>query len=514
MKKLRWTLLFLVFAVQAGAEAPANPAIERELKQGLQFYNNKDYVHAADTLFRVSKAPGTAQQRQQAQFFLGLSFYRMQMKQTAAFPLVQLVREGSPEYKKKALDVLVAIADALDESSLLDYSLAKVTPEQLSETAAGVVYFRFGELALKNGDTDKAISWFRNSIAQKGGSEQALYSLAITHVMRKEVDRAIPLFTQLLDKYEKAPVTDRKKGMAILGLARAYYQAHKWPEAVDLYRRIPKDHPFYRETLMELSWSLFRNGKFRSALSPLHTLHTPYYSSFYDPESLLLHGIILLFSCRFDEIPPLITSFDENYHPAVAKVQEWIQGSRSSQDYFVEIDKAYRTLNYMKKTGDLKVEAQLPFFIMRTLLDEGDVAIEVRYLDKLKKEKQLLQKTFANGPQKKLLAYGLKIVDGRAKASKTRMALRVQEHLKNKVEEFGEFATQFEFLKYETLSGQRTQLKTKIANNNTEGSSVDAQRSREFYIQNGFRFWPFQGEFWRDEMGSYQYVGANTCERK
>jgi tetratricopeptide (TPR) repeat protein len=512
MRKLRWAFLFLVVGTRVSAAAPAASAIERELKQGLQYYSSKDYARAADTLFRVSKAPGTSQQRQQAQFFLGLSFYRLQMKQTAAFPLVQLVREGSPEYKKKALDVLVAIADALDESSLLDYSLARVTPEELSETATSVVYYRFGELALKSGDTDKAISWFRNAIAQKGGSDQAQYSLATTYVQRKEVDKAIPLFSQLLEKYEKTPITDRKKGMVILGLARAYYQAHKWPEAVELYRRIPKDHPFYRETLMELSWALFRNGKFRSALSPLQTLHTPYYSSFYDPESLLLHGIVLLFSCRYDETQPLIASFDQNYVPAIAKVQEWIQGTRTSQDYFAEIDKAFRTLNIMKSTGDLKVESQLPFFIMRTLLDQGDVAIEVRYLDKLKKEKQLLQKAFIATPQKKLLAYGLKIIEGRAKASKARMALHVQEHLKNKVEEFAEFTTQFEFLKYETLSGQRTQLKTKISSG--ENQSVDSQRSREFYVQNGFRFWPFQGEYWRDEMGSYQYVGANVCERK
>jgi tetratricopeptide (TPR) repeat protein len=499
-----------VAPVTSQPTVPANVA-ERELRMALQLYKSRDYAKAADLLFKVSKTKTGSAVRQQAQFFLGLSLYRLQLKQTAAFPLVQLVREGSPDYKRKALDILVAIADSLDESSLLDYSLSKVTPDQLSETALGVVYYRLGEISLKSGQTDKAIASFQSSMEQKGVLENSLYSLALAYLIKKEPDKAIPLFSQLVEKYEKKSVTDRKRGLAILGLARSYYQAHKWKEAVDAYRRIPKDHPFYRETLMELSWALFRSGRFRSALSPLQTLHTPYYSNFYDPESLLLHGIILLFSCRYSEVQPLIKSFDENYHPAIAKVQEWIQGARSAQDYFQELDKAYRTLSIMKKTGNLKTDSQIPFFIMRTILDETDLLREVRYLDRVRQEKALVAKILNTGTQKKLQAYSLKIIDGRIKAAKTRMAFRVQSHLKKKVDSFGEFADQFGFLKYETLNGLRTSLKSHIASGGDE-QSVDSGRTRDFYIRNGFRFWPFQGEYWRDEMGSYQYVGVNSCE--
>ncbi len=506
------TLFTAVQTSAAGAESKLTA--EAQLKRGLQLYQNKNYLKASEAFYRLTRTSLPSPHKQKAQLFLGLSFYRLNLRQVAAFPLVQLVREGSKENRKKALDVLVSIADSLDESSLLDYSLGLVTPEELSETGLSVVYYRLGELALKKGDTDKALSHFRNSLGQKGDSSEALYSIATTYLIRKEPESAIPYFQKLLEKYDSKPSTDRKKSMATLGLARAYYQAKKWPQAAEIYRRIPKDDVFYRESLMELSWALFRGGQFRSALSPLQTLHTPFYNNFYDPESLLLHGIILLFSCRYDEITPLLKTFEANYPPSMAKIQEWIESPRGVQDYFDEITRALKTLSIEKRTGDVKTDNHLPFFVIRTLLEQNDISVEMRYLDKLKKEEQQIQKLYGGANKSSLLDYGTKILSGRSRASRTRMALHLQDHLKQMVEAYSEFSLQITFLKYEMLGGLRTTLKDKMSSSNSDDSNLDAEHGRDYYVKNGYRYWPFQGEFWRDEMGSYQYVGVNACEKK
>jgi tetratricopeptide (TPR) repeat protein len=515
MKILLLTLLVSTVTVSQAFGAPAaRDANETQLKRGLQLYQSKNYLKASEIFYRLTKVQLTPAQRQKAQLFLGLSFYRLNLRQMAAFPLVQLVREGSRANRKKALDVLVAVADSLDETSLLDYSLSMVTPEELSETGLSVVYYRLGELALKKDETDRALSHFRNSLGQKGDSSEALYSIGMAYLIRRDPESAIPYFQKLLEKYDAKSTVDRKRGMATLGLARSYYQAKKWNQAAEAYRLIPKDHVFYRESLTELSWSLFRGGQFRSALSPLQTLHTPFYSNFYDPESLLLHGIILLFSCRYDEIAPLLKTFDDNYPSSIAKVQEWIESPRSVQDYFDEINRAVKTLNQQKRTGEVVSNNHLPFFVIRTLLQQNDIAVEMRYLDKLKKEELQLKKLYGGGYKSPILEYGSKIIAGRGKASRTRMAVRLQDHLKKIVDSYGEFALQVNFLKYEMLGGMRTTLKDKMASTGTESNSLGQDRSRDFYVKNGYRYWPFQGEFWRDEMGSYQYVGVNVCENK
>ena len=56
----------------------------------------------------------------------------------------------------------------------------------------------------------------------------------------------------------------------------------------------------------------------------------------------------------------------------------------------------------------------------------------------------------------------------------------------------------------------KNQLKVKIIG---AEQTVDQDATRDFYAQNGYRYWPFEGEYWRDEIGSYQYVGVNRCEK-
>ena len=30
-------------------------------------------------------------------------------------------------------------------------------------------------------------------------------------------------------------------------------------------------------------------------------------------------------------------------------------------------------------------------------------------------------------------------------------------------------------------------------------------------VKNGYEFWPFEGEFWRDEVGSYAFATTSVC---
>jgi hypothetical protein len=164
----------------------------------------------------------------------------------------------------------------------------------------------------------------------------------------------------------------------------------------------------------------------------------------------------------------------------------------------------------LKTKGKTSIDTILPFFVMRTLLEEPDIRILSEYMDKLVHEKKILEKVYG---RTSLLAYGSQIIEGRRRATQKRIGSLVRERLVAKTQEFNEFATQFEFLKYEAINGQRTALKERIATNTEEPKQIDQELSRDYYVQNGYRFWPFEGEYWRDEIGNYQNVGVNRCEK-
>jgi tetratricopeptide (TPR) repeat protein len=485
--------------------------VKKEFSRASQAIKQKDYARASVSLFNVARSAKDANTKAKAKYYLGLSLYKLNLKQVAAYPFVDLVRSGSTQFRAKAIDHLLLIADSLDEPSLFRYALNKANPQELSEPTKALLYFEKGRAALQDGQYGQALGWYQKSLETDGNREETIYALAMAHLMNKQPDQAIPYFQRLFDKYAGNPVTSVKRGTALMGLARASYQAKRWKDAVDLYRQIPKDHVLYRQSLFELSWALFRNGQFRSALSPLQSLHTVYYENFYDPESLLLRGIILLFSCQYDDINIMFETFDGTYKPAFAMIQKWNQTTHTFMDYFDEINKAIETLQIYKKGNGNPPDMNLPFFIMRSIADESDVKSELAYMKRIDRERKNFQRIFGSrqGAQG-LNSYGNSILQRRDQAAKLRVGEKAKKHLDEKTVEISSIMTQFDFLKYETLNGQREMMKKKISAEPTE--AIDVELSRSFYIQNGYRYWPFQGEYWRDEIGNYQYLGGNRCE--
>ena len=54
-------------------------------------------------------------------------------------------------------------------------------------------------------------------------------------------------------------------------------------------------------------------------------------------------------------------------------------------------------------------------------------------------------------------------------------------------------------------------MKKKISEKDLPAEQIDEKSDRDYYIQNGFEYWPFRGEYWLDELGNYHYVGTQAC---
>ena len=117
--------------------------------------------------------------------------------------------------------------------------------------------------------------------------------MGLAHSELNNIDRAVVVFESLEDR--RKGIADQLKVAALMGKARAYYQGKEWNKSVESYLEVPKDSPFWHDTLLERSWALLRGGRLRSALSNFQTLHSTYYKDYYQPESLLLRSIIYLY---------------------------------------------------------------------------------------------------------------------------------------------------------------------------------------------------------------------------
>jgi hypothetical protein len=84
-------------------------------------------------------------------------------------------------------------------------------------------------------------------------------------------------------------------------------------------------------------------------------------------------------------------------------------------------------------------------------------------------------------------------------------------HLLNMRAELHDLYEQAGFIRYEMINGRKESVKKKIAGKDL-GEQIDDDVNRKFYIENGFQYYPFQGEFWLDEIGNYHYLGKQSCE--
>jgi len=479
---------------------------EQQLSQGLSQVRNGQFAQGANTLFTLSKRPEMAPYRSQIKFILGTALMELKLYQVAAFQFVDVIRLNSAKYKRSAIEKLSIVADILGDDTLLNYSISKVEVNQIPAQNRDMIFYRLGEVKMKNQQFQDAIRFFAQVDGNSSYSNQALFNRGLSELELNQNDRAIASFQTMLQSREGQNVTDTNRVASILAIARSYYQKQDWDQSILNYSLVPRDHFMWHDALFEQTWAMLRGARFRSALSNLQSLHSAYYEDFYIPESLLLRAIVYLYICKYDEMEKVLKLFEKSYGPIRTQVTEYLRINSDPISYFNELDKAERS---RKKTERPKFS--LPYVVVKNILEKGDIKRSFQYLRKLEDEKRRIEES-SSFKNSSIGQYSTKLILNRSKNTKVIIGENVKIHLTNMRTELRDLFEQSSFIRYEMISGQKEITKKQISGSDITESLVDDNRDREFYVQNGFEYYPFKGEFWLDEIGNYHYLGKQSCE--
>jgi hypothetical protein len=69
--------------------------------------------------------------------------------------------------------------------------------------------------------------------------------------------------------------------------------------------------------------------------------------------------------------------------------------------------------------------------------------------------------------------------------------------------------SQAKIIRFEVVSAQRADYAYKTSNPDLEDSKSSAI---DFATSTEFIYWPFNGEFWSDELGYYHYTEQGSCK--
>ena len=477
-----------------------------EINNAVKLIQSGKNLNAALSLLNLSKKTILVDEKPRIKYLLGLSLMEIGLNQTAAYQFAEVIRSGDNSWLKPALEKLLIVTDKLGDETLFNYAIQRVDIAKIPAQSREMLYYKLAEIKHDAGLYKEAIDYYSKVSSASRYYYSALYNLGLAQAEDNQTDQALQSFKRLLDSRESASVTDTNKVAAQMAIARTLYQKKDWNKAVEAYGLIPRDHDLWHEALFEKTWAMLRAGRFRSTLSNFQTLHSSYYEDFYLPETLLLRGIVYLYICQYEEMEKVLTLFEKQYNPTLQKITAFLNNTDSHQ-YFQEIHKTYQ----LKKNSESKKQLGLPYNILKHIAEEGDVRRTYAYLIKINKEKRLID---AN-PQLKassIGSYASRILNSRMNSVKTIIGEQVKNHLNKIRTELVDFDEQSSFIRYEMINGKKEVLKNKILDKNKTIKITNSIRDRSFYVQNGYEYYPFQGEYWLDEVGNYHYLGKQSCE--
>lgn len=320
-----------------------------------------------------------------------------------------------------------------------------------------------------------------------------------------ETIRAIVLASQGNHKAALAPMqTARALGKSqdrgrryddkmLINLARAYYAEGNLGQSIYHYTIVPRDSEYWAQASFERAWAHFRGGDLPGALGQLETHTSPFFAQAWYPEAYLLKAQGEFLMCKFASALETMDAFEKRYEPVLEDLD--------------------RDLG--------KLDARGAFDAVATYLDTGESTLpgsmlrRYRTEDRIEEARQAI--TFYEDEAKRVTSFGK---DGttyagwltdRAEAIRTSEGARIESWLDSEREALetqltGLELTRVDILQLESQLYERASATGKLEHGDRIGKLRDMRKSKR-----GFHVWPFQGEYWADELGWFVVDARSDC---
>jgi outer membrane protein assembly factor BamD (BamD/ComL family) len=477
--------------------------------------------------------PKMAPLQLESQYLLGKTLYRMGQYHAALGEFSQILARGKDtRFFSKSLEWLFFISHkTVNESVILDevaryanadwperyqdefhYLLARYyfvrgraldTVEQKAEAAKSFEDVR--KLTAKIPKSDRfyaqakyleGLTWFRD-----GNMPQALEAMKeVVRVTRPDASRTPA----------DAKVADATRDLAFMQLARIHYGARQNRYALYYYAKIERGKPQWLEALFESAWANYRIGQYEQALGNLITLSSPFFRDEYFPEALILKAVIYYENCRYAESTAIVREFERRYKPVYDALDDLTKKNMEAADYYAvlaDIQKKNRAAKKAGQSPDLILERVLKLALSdKDLKNTNESIIELENeLDSEKSHPSLNNTDLAKHLQDSLKKQRAALIQ--------KAGLMAKAKLEQEQSELRTLLGNGERIKFETTTKEKEFLEEQLQ---AGGRRAIIKKYRYSVAVNDDQlYWPFQGEFWRDELGTYQYTLTKGCiERK
>jgi tetratricopeptide (TPR) repeat protein len=312
-------------AAPAAVEAPVAPAdADQRMDRGLELLNAKKTEKGAAVIYDLyTDLPETDLRRDQAGFRLAGALVDLGFVQAGIeYYLEVLSGRRSPELLGKTIAALKPLYERglVEEWRFLDGVIYGSQYGDLeTEVADFVEYLQaLGDLRLGFG------TWGRTRLETLAGSERlygwrARYLLAVERINQRNDEGAEKLLRQILEA-KGAPSDVRT--LAALALARILYERKNYQEAFTYYSQVQLPLVEQDMVLLERAWDRIGAEDHQRALGMVVGLGAPIFRRVFAPERELIRALALRRLCQYRLAHQVVQEFHEHYGAILRKVRD------------------------------------------------------------------------------------------------------------------------------------------------------------------------------------------------
>jgi hypothetical protein len=300
-----------------------------------------------------------------------------------------------------------------------------------------------------------------------------------------------------------APSADARKfkDRSILAIARIFYSTRDFDKALKYYDEIEKYSTSWLQSLFEKSWAFYRLGNYERSMGNLHTLNSPYFEEQYYPESRVVQAVILFSNCRYEDAIVVVDEFVREYDDLRKELNAQLQQNEDPADFYYWL----AGLSQKGKGFSFKLKRIFNLALMDKKLHKL-----FSFILALDGEEVLLESMRNSAVQKDLAERLLGELVTYRELAIGEVGEQARARLDQKRKELQRLVSAAMKVKFEALNALKETIEGKREASRETGESAGWTIDRD----DQHLAWPFDGEYWKDELDSYLFRVENRCPEK
>ena len=429
-----------------------------------------------------------------ARLLMGRGLLALDLPHSAQHYFLEVVTDPPSERAAEIAVVrLVQIAELTGDDDLLMRLVPAMDERDWPEPARDHLHYAAGSRAWQQGELSEARRHFSQVSPESALGSRALYSEGVALVEQGRLKSAAKEFVRVgrLGYHDD---------WAALGMGRVYYGIGRYDLAGHWFEQVPVTSDQFAEARFENAWSSFMQNDPNRALGELLTLKAPGYAdTVYQPEAALLESIVWYSLCEWEASRASLDVLDAAVRPVHEALDAAIRPYASDEGRRIA-GEAYR--EWFVDDHDTALDRA----VFLRLLQDRSLFSSVEHIDRVEGERERISQ------QKSLWrdSVGVRLLE-RLDRDQRRLERKAGLHLLRRMAELDgtlrDLMGQADMVRYELLRAEREGLEDLAGG----GEVFEARVDPDYAVDATRVMWPFNGEFWEDELGGYVYAEHGSC---